>query len=419
MGSRRFSGIIVDEVRTLSLYINNVLFDGSAGIGGSGTVNTIAKWSAVDTLADSSITDNGTLVTIAAFVSNTKKGDSTFYGTGAGYNSNDNIRCVGIGYNALRDLTSGVQNIAIGMEALLQVTNGVSNIAIGAYALRQNIGNNNNVAIGAHSLRSVNSNFNIGIGSYSLYNLIYGGGCNVAIGYAAGQYYGASNSVTTATECIYIGHNVKASADSITNEIAIGANSVGGGTNTMTLGNANQTKIIMNGKLQIGGSTTAEQVNITGNIKFTSGGLKDNYFHEFTLFDDQNGVNNGDTIMFNTIIYRSDESSDRMNASTYTFSVLAHEVWMFNATIQCDSDGIVELVLWDDTNGVAIAATELDMTSIRYAGVSLNYLVAPSVKTIYKWKIHFAGSSCNICKATMTNSIIGTIFRAKRIVVYN
>ncbi|MCK7590761.1 tail fiber domain-containing protein [Subsaxibacter sp. CAU 1640] len=143
----------------------------------------------------------------------TNNGSSIFLGIGAGaYDASDDLRNIGIGYNALNNNDYGANNIAIGHSSLansiggqfkiaignntLQNNNGYSNIAIGVDAM-SNTSNNvgNNVAIGTGALNQTTGlTPNIAIGSNAMYNNT-GGGNNVALGEEAlsANLLGSSN----------------------------------------------------------------------------------------------------------------------------------------------------------------------------------------------------------------------------------
>lgn len=391
---------------------------GTGAITGSGTINKLAKWSTTSSLTDSGISDDGTTVEISLRLHMTKYGDSTYVGTDCGLISNNNIKGTGFGYQALYSLTSGVNNTGIGYRALYDLATGANNVGIGTEAGQNISSGGNNIAIGRSALNNNQvTNFNIAIGSNSLYNLIYGG-WSISIGTEAGRYYGASNSLQQAVNCIYIGNAVKASANAITDEIAIGASSVGSGSYTMTLGASTQQKIIANGNLHLGTQAINEKLNVLGNLAFINGGLKDNYYHVYTLDSDQVPTS-GDTVMLNTDIQHYDNSSNRMDTGSYRFAVLAKEAWMLSLTLQIQSDGVVEIMLWDDTNSVAIAVNEIDMANIRYTGLTLDYIVNPSANTRYKYKINYGGTTCTIHINSQTSGVLGSVFRAKRIVLFN
>jgi hypothetical protein len=59
----------------------------------------------------------------------------------------------------------------------------------------------------------------------------------IAQGYEAGRYTVAGN-LTVANNTVHIGFNSRSLADNASNEIVIGANAVGNGNNTVTLGDS-------------------------------------------------------------------------------------------------------------------------------------------------------------------------------------
>lgn len=129
--------------------------------------------------------------------------------------TNGNISSnVGLGYNALRSVSTGNYNVAIGQNALLSNTSGNYNIGIGFNALKSNIGPTanfeGNIAIGYNALANAPSTRgNTSVGYESMNSLIVGndntgigegtmrltpiGHGNTAIGSAA--MYNAKNDV--------------------------------------------------------------------------------------------------------------------------------------------------------------------------------------------------------------------------------
>jgi hypothetical protein len=69
---------------------------------------------------------------------------------------------------------------------------------------------------------------------------------------------------------ILIGYNTRPSANSSSNEIVIGANGIGEGNNTMTLGNANLTATKIYGDISIPSTTTSTSTT-TGALKVAGG----------------------------------------------------------------------------------------------------------------------------------------------------
>lgn len=133
-------------------------------------------------------------------------GNYTYTGTG---------RHIGIGTNALLNLSTAIENVAIGHTALFSATTSSSNVAIGSGALQSlGGGNGDNIGIGSNAgfaLISGNNNKLIGISAGSAYvaaeshNIILGDADGVAaenntirIGFTAGN-------ATQQTQCFIDG----------------------------------------------------------------------------------------------------------------------------------------------------------------------------------------------------------------------
>jgi hypothetical protein len=100
------------------------------------------------------------------------------------------------------------------------------------------------------------------IGSNALFNLTTASN-NTAIGVDAGSYFtNVSNYNITGTNGVYLGYKALPSADALTNEIVIGANSNGSGSNTTTIGNASTTRAVIYGSTSLSNlPTTASSGN--------------------------------------------------------------------------------------------------------------------------------------------------------------
>lgn len=199
---------------------------------------------------------------------NTVVGSSAFSSNTTGYQN------IALGSSALVANINGYSNTSLGYNSLLANISGYQNIAIGTSSLSDNLSGNNNIAIGSSSLIANTSGVgNLAIGTSSLAsNLI--GGSNVAIGYAALAFITTSNNTaigymagrnitggvtanSTSSTSVYIGASTMASADGNTNEIVIGYNVTGNGTNTVTLGNSSIVKTVLQGVVMIKQATTA------------------------------------------------------------------------------------------------------------------------------------------------------------------
>jgi hypothetical protein len=189
----------------------------------------------------------------------------------------------GVGYNALNALTTGYGNTAFGYIAGELITSGAYNFAIGRSSLSKVTTASNNIGIGADSLRLTTGENNIGIGyaaidvnTTGIDNVGIGslvlrgkvtGSDNVAIGSSAGyKITGGSTNLTAATQSIFIGSDTKAYADSPTNEIVIGYDATGKGSNTVVLGNDSITATLLKGNVSTSGTLGAGAITGTSFI---------------------------------------------------------------------------------------------------------------------------------------------------------
>jgi hypothetical protein len=189
-----------------------------------------------------------------------------------------NDTSMGVGFSALRNNTTGINNTAVGVQALRNNTTGQDNTANGTYALRFNTTGNSNTASGRDALRfnttgsnntasgrdalrfNTTGEANMANGVNALYNNTTGsentavgttalysnttGIENTAVGRSAGRYIGSETiTLTNTTQSVFLGAETRALADNSTNEIVIGYNAIGGGSNTITLGNADITAL--------------------------------------------------------------------------------------------------------------------------------------------------------------------------------
>ena len=143
------------------------------------------------------------------------------------------------GYNTLSGNTVGNNNTAFGYESLATNVNGDDNTSLGHWALYSNNNGSDNVAVGSSALFAAQGGRNVGIGKSAL-NAVNGND-NIGVGYQAGTFDSNSQLNTSATNSIYIGKNSKADSIGGQNEIVIGTDAIGNGSNTITLGNSSHT----------------------------------------------------------------------------------------------------------------------------------------------------------------------------------
>jgi len=123
--------------------------------------------------------------------------------------------------------------------------------AVGRDSLYSNTTGNSNSAVGRASLHSNTTGYS-----------------NSAIGYNAGRYItGGSTANETSNTSIYLGADTKALASGDSNEIVIGYDTTGLGSNTAVLGNSSITKTANVG---IGTDSPNEQLEITKNFRLAN-----------------------------------------------------------------------------------------------------------------------------------------------------
>jgi hypothetical protein len=188
---------------------------------------------------------------IDAFINNTNGYGNVAIGNLSLQSNLDGYYNVAIGKDALLNNIFGFNNLGLGHNALTTNTLGWNNTGLGNAALGLNTIGYDNVAVGISALFSnVSGVRGVGIGVLALYystTTHY----NIGIGYRAGMFLSDGSSENqTPTQCIYIGRNAKASTAGRTNEVVIGYNAIGSGSNTITLG----------------GSTTVDTIIEYGNL---------------------------------------------------------------------------------------------------------------------------------------------------------
>ena len=126
--------------------------------------------------------------------------------------------------------------------------------------------------------------YNIGIGADVLKSQTFTGNSNLVIGYAAGtdattasqmtalgyqagRYVGTGTvALTTGTGGIYIGYQARAGGNARTNEIVIGVDARGLGSNTVVIGATLQSAATIYGVLNLPSGLSASGATFTGNI---------------------------------------------------------------------------------------------------------------------------------------------------------
>ena len=189
----------------------------------------------------------------AAIVTNlTSSNDANINGLRIGRGAGGDFRNVALGTTG--GPAGGANNTAVGYLSA-NLTTGNSNTAYGAQALLNNTISSFNTAIGVSSLQANTGIGNTGVGINTLLNNATGS-YNVAVGFRAGQYITGLAQNSSSSYSIYIGTDSKAFTNGGTNEIVIGYDAIGSGSNTVSIGNSSITVTQLQGSVRTTGAFT-------------------------------------------------------------------------------------------------------------------------------------------------------------------
>ena len=187
------------------------------------------------------------------------------------YDHNGGDDNIAIGSSAMKDGEgNGADNIAIGTEALKNIGAGAArNIAIGGDAQKiQNGAATDNISIGYQSLfNNTVGDYNVAVGTEALYSVNNPSGHkNVGVGYRAGLFIAnGSTEFTSGSSNVFIGAHAYPNAINDSNEVVIGANAIGKGSNTVTIGDDNVTDIYLSEDV----GATVHTGNVSGSAAST------------------------------------------------------------------------------------------------------------------------------------------------------
>jgi hypothetical protein len=294
-----FDGTIVLSIRVISASSASVTFNNSAG-----TVTNQIRISSINT---------NTIIGLNSGRTNTTGSANSFFGSNVGVNNTTGESNTAIGRQSLFTNTTGGFNTSVGVNSLFGNTTGTTNTAVGASAGQGNTTGSTNSFFGqvsgsANTTGSSNSFFGVSSGqgnttggsnsffgvSAGLANTTEGnnsffgtsagsnkiaGANNSFFGSNAGRFTGTgTTAMTSVSNSLYLGYQTRGlNATGSTNEIVIGYDVVGLGSNTTVLGNTSTTHGRWYGNLLIGtdtNSTFALDVNGTGRFSgsLTTGG---------------------------------------------------------------------------------------------------------------------------------------------------
>jgi hypothetical protein len=290
-----------------------------------------------------------------------------FAGTNAGMTIEATGRPnTGIGYEALKSLTTGALNTAVGTQALYSSTTGYGNTATGVGTLASNTTGYHNTAAGALSLVSnTTGTSNTAIGYFSLYDNTTGysntasgmdaletnttGVENTASGYYAlsGNKTGGQNTAIgtqalinnrTGSYNTAIGVNADTASGDLHNATAIGHSAIVDNSNTVRIGNTDVTHI--GGQVGFSNDSDVREKKDIQDIGYGLGFIK----------------------QLRPVQYRMKNGNDRID-----FGFIAQDI---------------ELTLGTEYNILGIGKTEDRMLSLRYTD-----FIAPMVKAMQEQQL--------------------------------
>ncbi|MFB9078042.1 tail fiber domain-containing protein [Flavobacterium procerum] len=229
---------------------SNATISNAVAIGANAMKNATGNYSVAignQTLMNSTGSSN-TAIGYAALSDNTSGYTNTGIARGALAKNTTGTSNTAIGYNSLNANTTANFNTAIGYVALSNNIDSAENVAVGSNSMVSNISSSFNTAVGSNALNAyaggTGATYNVALGSRSL-GYLTGGINNVALGSRSGAFYGTgtTNNLTTADTSVFIGYVANPQANAQTNQIVIGYNSVGRGSNTVQIGNSTMTSI--------------------------------------------------------------------------------------------------------------------------------------------------------------------------------
>jgi len=215
------------------------------------------------------------------------------------FNYGNNGTVTTSGHNIFIGLNAG--NFTMGSTATSS-SEASDNLGIGSFVLQNNTIGYFNIGLGSSALRNNTTGYyNFAGGINALINNTIGFH-NVAIGANAGRFISnGSTPLTNPSYSIFIGTNTKALNDSSSNEIVIGYNATGNGSNSATYGNSSITKhIFPSGNAGFRTSNPTAIVDINGTTGYNQLRLRTSYTP--TSSSDPNG-NVGDITWDNDYIY--------------------------------------------------------------------------------------------------------------------
>ena len=203
--------------------------------------------------------------------------------------STEKVTIVG-NYNAAASTNFGDLVTLVGSTIAQTGNIGDYTTAVGAQALSSGLtgGNSGTTAIGASALFNFKGgNYNTALGYNAGPQAILTGSEGIYIGYLSGIRHNATNAQVPPSQSIYIGTSAKSTFATSTslqtkNEIVIGNNVNGNGTNTVTIGNSSTTNNYFSGDIDVDDVTIDGWGSISASLSSIETGGTSQTFQQVT-----------------------------------------------------------------------------------------------------------------------------------------
>ena len=306
---------------------------GSYGGGsGGGGADNLGNHTATEDLDLATFSIKGiTNITASGVISSSK--DALINGLTIGRGGGDVSVNTAIGDSTLiNNEASGQYNTALGNAALYANTTGVSNTAVGYKSMYDNLNGDFNTAIGLDSL-SENQR----------------GDANAAVGYNSGRFIAnGTNPNIEPTQSVFIGMNTKAKTNNDENQIVIGYDAVGEGSNSVVLGNDSITKTVLKGNITASGNYSG---SATSNL--IVGGTINGKMPYFTHHNFDAAYNNKRYIPINSL-------SENTSIGEENIIIAPHDGIIKKLMIYCESDA-----------GSTVIYSKVNASEVGYVAVNL------------------------------------------------
>ncbi len=247
----------------IGIFIGQYAGQNSTGSGntgfGSGALQTVTSGVGNTAIGKSALT-------------NTTSSGNTAVGISAGKYTTTGSGNTAVGRNALRDNTTGAGNVAIGEDAMGETTTAAYNTVVGSLAYGNAAATGiYNVIMGRAAMQNATTaNYTVCIGgagtmdntTTGTHNTVIGaaaftanetGSYNIVLGNGAALGADSGGLITAPSHSMYLGVSARSAVQNATNEIVIGYNASGKGTNTVVLGNNDIEKTYLKGVVVLEG----------------------------------------------------------------------------------------------------------------------------------------------------------------------